>query len=61
MPAINDEGYIAGLSRALNGGSGLSIAYDLNASTTLTRTGPSSGTSLTSKAQVFMFGWQRRF
>jgi long-chain fatty acid transport protein len=61
VPAIHEEAYSAGLSWALAGGSELSIGYELNPSTTLTGTGPSTGTNLTSKVQIFMFGWQRRF
>ena len=35
--------------------------YELNPQTTLTGTGPSTGTNLASKVQLFMAGWQRRF
>jgi hypothetical protein len=39
----------------------LSLGYEWNPRTTLTGTGPSSGTNLTSDVQVLMFGWQHRF
>jgi len=61
VPAIHEKAYTAGLSWALDPGSELSIGYELNPRTTLAGTGPSSGTNLTSKVQLFMFGWQRRF
>lgn len=61
VPAIHEKAYTAGLSWALDGLSELSVGYELNPSTTLTGTGPSAGTRLTSKVQMFMAGWQRRF
>jgi long-chain fatty acid transport protein len=61
VPSIHERAYTAGLSWALEAGSELSVGYELNPRTTLAGTGPSSGTSLTSKVQMFMFGWQRRF
>ena len=45
----------------LDGGSKLSVGYELNPRTTLAGTGSSAGTNPTSKVQIFMFGWQRRF
>jgi long-chain fatty acid transport protein len=60
-PSIHEKAYSAGLSWRLEGGSELSMGYELNPSTTLVGTGPSSGTDLTSKVQMFMFGWQQRF
>lgn len=61
VPAIHEKAWSAGLSWALNGGNELSLGYELNPKTTLTGTGASSGTNLTSKVQLFMLGWQRRF
>lgn len=61
VPAIHEKAYSAGLSWALERGSELSVGYELNPRTTLAGTGPSTGTNLTSKVQIFMFGWQRRF
>ena len=61
VPAIHERAYTAGASWALDGRSDLSVGYEFNPRTTLTGTGPSSGTDLTSKVQVFMLGWQRRF
>ncbi len=61
VPAIHEEAWTTGLSWTLGGGSELSLGYELNPKTTLTGTGASSGTNLTSKVQLFMLGWQRRF
>jgi long-chain fatty acid transport protein len=61
VPAIHEKAYTAGLSWALDGASELSAGYEINPRTTLTGSGASSGTSLTSKVQLFMVGWQRRF
>jgi long-chain fatty acid transport protein len=61
VPAVHTTAWSAGLSWALEGGSDLSVGYELNPRTTLAGTGPSSGTNLTSKVQVLMVGWQRRF
>jgi long-chain fatty acid transport protein len=61
VPAIHEKAWTAGLSWALGGGNELSVGYELNPRTTLTGTGPSAGTDLTSKVQIFMFGWQRPF
>lgn len=61
VPAIHDKAWSAGLSWALDGQSELSLGYELNPRTTLAGTGPSTGTNLTSKVQMFMAGWQRRF
>ena len=61
VPAIHETAYSAGLTWGLDGGNDLSFGYEFNPRTTLTGTGPSTGTNLTSKVQMFMFGWQRRF
>ena len=61
VPAIHDKAYTAGLSWRFDGGNELSIGYELNPRTTLAGTGPSAGTDLTSKVQLFMLGWQTRF
>jgi long-chain fatty acid transport protein len=61
VPAIHEKAYTAGLTWALDGVNEMSIGYELNPRTTLTGTGPSTGTNLTSKVQMFMAGWQRRF
>jgi len=61
VPAIHEKAYSMGLSWALDGGNELSIGYELDPRTTLAGAGPSAGTDLTSKVQMFMLGWQRRF
>jgi len=61
VPAIHDKALTAGLSWALDQKSELSLGYEVNPRTTLTGTGPSTGTNLSSKVQMFMAGWQRRF
>jgi len=61
VPAIHDKAVTAGLSWALDPKSELSLGYELNPRTTLTGTGSSTGTDLSSKVQMFMVGWQQRF
>jgi long-chain fatty acid transport protein len=61
VPSIHEKAVTAGLSWALGGGDELSLGYELNPRSTLTGTGASTGTQLTSKVQLFMLGWQRRF
>lgn len=61
VPSITEKAWSTGLSWALDDSSELSVGYELNPRTTLTGTGTSSGTNITSKAQVLMVGWQRRF
>ena len=61
VPAIHDKAFTAGVSWALDPKSDLSIGYELNPRTTLTGTGTSTGSELSSKVQMFMLGWQQRF
>ncbi|MCE4535694.1 outer membrane protein transport protein [Pelomonas sp. P7] len=61
VPAIHDKAFTVGLSWALDPKSELSLGYEFNPRTTLTGTGASTGTNLTSQVQMFMAGWQQRF
>lgn len=60
-PSINSRAYTAGVTMRLNPKSDLSVGYELNPKVTLTGTGASAGTTLSSKVQVLMLGYQRAF
>jgi long-chain fatty acid transport protein len=61
VPSIHEEAYSTGLSWRIDKTSELNLGYELNPRTTLHGTGPSAGTSLTSKVQMFMLGYQYTF
>ena len=61
VPSINEEAWTAGLSWQVVPRSELNLGYELNPRATLTGTGPSAGTSLTSKVQMFLLGYQYVF
>lgn len=61
VPSIHDQAYTAGLSWRVDPHSELNLGYELNPRTTLTGTGASSGTSLTSKVQMFLLGYNYTF
>lgn len=61
VPSVHEKAYTAGLTWAIDRESAVSAGYEINPQTTLTGTGDSTGTNLTSKVQIFMLGWQRRF
>ena len=61
LEPINKEAYTAGVSWRVNRNSELNIGYELNPRTTLKGTGASTGTSLTSKVQMFLLGYQHTF
>jgi long-chain fatty acid transport protein len=61
VPSIHEKAYTAGLSWRLDPHSELNLGYELNPRTTLTGTGTSSGTSLTSKVQMFLLGYHHTF
>jgi long-chain fatty acid transport protein len=61
VPSINEHAYTAGLSWHLNEHSNLNLGYELNPKATLDGTGPSTGTSLTSKVQMFLLGYHYTF
>lgn len=60
-PAINDRAYTAGASWRIDPTSEISVGYELNPKVTMQGAGASTGTSLTSKVQMFMLGYQRNF
>jgi len=61
VPAINNKAYSAGLSWQVDRRVEINLGYELNPRTTLNGTGASTGTSLTSKVQMFMLGGQYAF
>jgi long-chain fatty acid transport protein len=61
VPSIHEHAYTAGLSWRLSPKSELNLGYELNPRTTLDGTGPSSGTSLTSKVQMLLLGYHHTF
>ena len=60
-PSINSRAYTGGVTMRLDAKSDLSVGYELNPKVTLTGTGASTGTTLSSKVQVLMLGYQRAF
>jgi len=56
VPSINEEAWTAGMSWQVAPHAELNLGYELNPRTTLAGTGPSAGTSLTSKVQMFLLG-----
>ncbi|WP_332742214.1 OmpP1/FadL family transporter [Hydrogenophaga sp.] len=61
VPSINKEAYTVGLSLRFDPHSELNLGYELNPRTTLTGTGASTGTSLTSKVRMFLLGYHHTF
>jgi hypothetical protein len=61
VPSVHQKAWSTGVSWTFEGGSDLSLGYELNPRTTLRGTGASTGTDLTSKVQLLMLGWQQRF
>ena len=61
VPSIHERAYTAGLSWRVDPHSELNLGYELNPRTTLTGTGPSAGTSLTSKVQMVLVGYHYTF
>ena len=61
VPSIHEKAYTAGLSWRVDPRSELNLGYELNPRTTLTGTGASAGTSLTSKVQMFLLGCHYTF
>lgn len=61
VPSINKEAYTAGVSWQVNPHAEFNFGYELNPRTTLTGTGASAGTSLTSKVQMFLLGYHHTF
>lgn len=61
VPSINERSYTAGLSWRVDPHSEVNLGYELNPRTTLTGTGASAGTNLTSKVQMFLLGYHHTF
>jgi len=60
VPSINDRAVTIGASWQPGKAWTLNAGYELDPRTTLDGTGPSAGTSLTSKLQMFFVSWQTR-
>ena len=60
-PSILDRAFTVGASWRMDPKSEFSAGYEYNPNNKLTGTGPSSGVSLASKVQIFMFGYQHNF
>jgi len=61
VPSVNRNAYTMGVGWRLEHGDELSLGYELDPRTTLTGSGPSVGTNLTSKVQMFLLGYDHRF
>ncbi|MCU0920233.1 MAG: outer membrane protein transport protein [Burkholderiaceae bacterium] len=60
-PSINDRAYTAGVSWRMDKANEFSLGYEVNPKKTLTGTGPSTGTTLSSTVQFLLIGWQHNF
>ncbi len=60
-PSINSRAYTAGLSWRMDRQNEFNLGYEYNPKTTMTGTGPSTGTTLSSTVQFLMLGWQHSF
>ncbi|MDN3922913.1 OmpP1/FadL family transporter [Roseateles violae] len=61
VPSINERAFTLGSSWQLNPQGEINLGYELNPRSTLNGTGPSTGTSLTSKVQMLLLGYHHRF
>lgn len=61
VPSINRQAFTVGSSWQLNPDDEINFGFELNPRTTLTGTGPSAGTSLSSKVQMLLLGFHHRF
>jgi long-chain fatty acid transport protein len=61
VPSINRTAYTAGFSYQIDPISDVSVGYELNPRVSLNGTGPSAGTTLASKVQIFSIGYSRKF
>lgn len=61
VPSVNRRAITLGTSWQLDPNAEINLGYELNPRTTLNGTGPSAGTSLTSKVQMFLLGYHHRF
>jgi long-chain fatty acid transport protein len=60
-PSINDRAYSFGATWRMDPKSEFSAGYEYNPNVSMNGTGASTGTSLSSRVQVFMLGYQRNF
>lgn len=60
-PAINTRAYSFGVSMRASKADEFSLGYEYNPKTTLTGTGASTGTTLSSTVQFLLLGWQHDF
>ncbi len=61
VPSINQRALTLGASLQLDPKAEINLGYELNPRTTLTGTGASTGTQLTSKVQMVLLGYHHRF
>ena len=61
VPSIHEKAYTAGLSWRIQPQHEVNLGYELNPRTTLKGTGPSAGTNLTSRVQMFLLGYHHSF
>jgi len=61
VPSVHDQAFTAGITWPLDQSGSLNLGYEFNPRTTLQGSGPSTGTSLTSKVQMLMASYQHNF
>ena len=61
VPSVHDQAFTAGITWPLAKSGALNLGYEFNPRTTLEGSGPSTGTSLTSKVQMLMASYQHNF
>lgn len=61
VPSIHEKAFSTGLSWRVLPQHELNLGYELNPRTTLKGTGPSTGTHLTSRVQMFLLGYHHDF
>jgi len=61
VPSVHERALSAGLSWRVAPRHEINVGYELNPRTTLKGTGPSAGTQLTSRVQMFLLGYHHDF
>jgi long-chain fatty acid transport protein len=61
VPSIHNKAFTTGVTWPLANAGSINLGYELDPRTTLHGTGPSSGTSLTSKVQMLFASYQQNF
>ncbi|MBV8470704.1 MAG: outer membrane protein transport protein [Burkholderiaceae bacterium] len=61
VPSINNQAFTLGGSLQVDPHAQITLGYEINPRTTLNGTGASTGTSLTSKVEMFMLGYHHTF